>query len=68
MVKTAFLLWHVREFPDQEDDAKLLGVYSSEQKAQQAKDNAKAQPGFRESVLFVGWVERSETHHHAHRH
>src|SRR5437870_11204531 len=25
-------------------------------------------PRERESVLFVGWVERSETHHYAHRH
>lgn len=46
MTDTVFLLWHVREMPDQEEDAKLLGVYSSELKAEQARDDAKAQPGF----------------------
>ena len=46
MLEAVFLLWHVHEFPDQEDDVKLLGVYSSEVKAEQARDNAKTQPGF----------------------
>jgi len=43
-----FLLWHVHEFPDGEDDAKLIGVYSSREKAEQARQRVASQPGFRE--------------------
>jgi hypothetical protein len=45
---TVFLLWHVHEFPDGEDDAKLIGVYSSGKQAEQAKQRAILQPGFRD--------------------
>jgi homoserine kinase type II len=42
-----FLLWHVHDLGE-EEDAKLLGVYSSEQKAEAARQRAVALPGFRE--------------------
>jgi hypothetical protein len=44
--KTAFLLWHVRELPEDEEDVKLLGVFSNALKAEQARDKAMGLPGF----------------------
>jgi hypothetical protein len=43
-----FLLWHVHEMSDGEEDGKLIGVYSSREKAEQAKSRALALPGFRD--------------------
>jgi hypothetical protein len=43
-----FLLWHVHEFPDGEEDAKLIGVYSTRQMAEEARKRVACQPGFRE--------------------
>ena len=43
-----FLLWHVHEFPDGEEDAKLIGVYSTREKAEQARQRLAVHPGFRE--------------------
>lgn len=34
-MKTVFLLWHTQDLPDGGEDAKLLGVYSSRQLAEQ---------------------------------
>jgi hypothetical protein len=42
----AFLLWHVHEFPDGEEDAKLIGVYSTREKAEEARQRVASQPGF----------------------
>ncbi len=42
------LLWHVHKLPHGEEDDKLIGVYSSEEKAEQARVRAIAQPGFRD--------------------
>jgi hypothetical protein len=44
-----FLLWHVHEFPCGEEDAKLIGVYSSQELAEQARQRVATQPGFREA-------------------
>lgn len=43
-----FLLWHVHALPDGEEDAKLIGVYSSPELAEQARQRALKQPGFRD--------------------
>ena len=43
-----FLLWHVHELLDGEEDAKLIGVYSSQVTAENAKQRALSQPGFRD--------------------
>ena len=43
-----FLLWHVHEFPEGEEDAKLIGVYSTPEHAEQARRRLASQPGFRE--------------------
>jgi hypothetical protein len=62
-----FVLWHVHEFPDGEEDGKLIGIYSSPERAEQAKERALARPGFRdapdgfiidrETVDEDGWLE-----------
>ncbi len=46
---TVYLLWHAHDL-EEEVDVKLLGVYSTEQRALEASDRAKALPGFRESL------------------
>ncbi|MEW6643854.1 MAG: hypothetical protein AB1586_25325 [Pseudomonadota bacterium] len=48
MVDSVFLLWHVRELPDDADEVKLLGVYSSALKAEEARAGASTLPGFRD--------------------
>lgn len=50
----AYLLWHVHEFPDGEDDAKLIGVYASREDADAARARVGLQPGFRD--LLEGFV------------
>ncbi len=43
-----FLLHHVHEFSDGEEDMKLIGVYSSEERAEEAKQRALTLLGFRD--------------------
>jgi hypothetical protein len=43
-----FLLWHIHAKPDGEEDAKLIGVYSSQKKAEEARERVVSQPGFRD--------------------
>lgn len=45
---TVFVLHHVRKDDEFGDDAKLIGVYSSDASAQTAKERLSIQPGFRE--------------------
>jgi hypothetical protein len=42
------LLWHVREDDEYKEDAKLIGVYSSDEKATSAIERLTSQPGFRD--------------------
>ena len=42
-----YLLLHIHELANR-DDEKLIGVYSTEEKAQEARERAKQQPGFRD--------------------
>ena len=44
-----YLLWHTHESKGQEPDEKLLGVYSTEEKAARRIEAAKQLPGFREA-------------------
>lgn len=46
---TMVVLWHVHAMADGHEDTKLIGVYSTDQKAEQAIERLRAQPGFRES-------------------
>lgn len=47
-MKTAFVVQHVHEFDDRED-VKLIGVYSSRQRADDAVARLRAAPGFRDA-------------------
>lgn len=44
-----YLLWHTHELEDGESDEKLLGVYSTEERATRRIASAMELPGFRES-------------------
>ena len=44
-----YLLWHTHEMPDGEEDDKLIGVFSSEEKADQVRLRALIQPGFHDA-------------------
>ncbi len=41
-----YLLWHTHPKPDGEEDEKLLGVYSSRERASARVEEAKRLPGF----------------------
>jgi len=43
-----YLLWHAHDL-DEEVDVKLLGVYSNQQNAEEAKQRVSLKPGFRDS-------------------
>jgi hypothetical protein len=43
---TVYLLWHGDDLGEGAPEAKLLGVYSSEQKAQERIQRSLGQPGF----------------------
>lgn len=43
-----FLLWHVHEMPDGEEDSKLIGVYATAEDAEAARLRVLPQPGFRD--------------------
>jgi hypothetical protein len=45
---TVYLLWHAHDLVE-EIDVKLIGVYSSEARAIEARERAKTLPGFREN-------------------
>jgi len=44
---TVFILWHSRPVGDSETDDKLLGVYSTRQRAEDRAAQATKLPGFR---------------------
>jgi len=44
-----FVVQHVHEFEDGEEDVKMIGVYSTRQRAQEAVERTRALPGFRDA-------------------
>jgi len=48
-LQQVYLLWHTHELADGESDEKLLGVYSTEEKATRRIASARKLPGFREA-------------------
>jgi hypothetical protein len=48
-LQQVYLLWHTHELEDGESNEKLLGVYSTEEKATRRMASAKKLPGFREA-------------------
>ena len=47
-MESVFLLSHVHEFGDREDDEKIIGVYASRIDAEAAIQRVRNQPGFAE--------------------
>ena len=62
-----YLLWHIHDTGHGDEETKLIGVYSTEQRAQQAIARLKQQPGFKDypddfqielcGVDETGWQE-----------
>ena len=46
--QVVFLLWHVKELPDGDEDSKLIGVYATVEDADAARNRVLPQPGFRD--------------------
>ncbi len=49
-----FILWHVHTFDDDEEDEKLIGVYSTQEEAEAAIERLKAKPGFVDATEGFG--------------
>lgn len=49
-METVFVLHHVHEAPNGEEDTKLIGVYSTDAEAKAAIDRLRSQPGFRDHL------------------
>jgi hypothetical protein len=45
---TVYLLEHLHEFEDGHEETKIIGIFSTREKAQAALDRVRDQPGFRE--------------------
>jgi hypothetical protein len=45
-MKSVFILWHIDELEDQDDDYKLIGVYATREDAERAINRTKDKPGF----------------------
>ena len=45
-----YLLWHTHSSDEYEDDSKLLGVYSTEERAQARIERSRDIPGFRDQL------------------
>ncbi len=43
-----YLLWHTYEKKPGDEDTKLIGVYSSEERAKEALEKVRVKPGFRD--------------------
>jgi hypothetical protein len=57
--KSVYLLYHVREMNPNEEDSKLIGVYSSRRNAEEAQSRSAKLPGFRrypEGFLIDGHI------------
>ena len=48
--KRVYLLHHINEHDDGTEDIKLLGVFSSEKKAQETLNSHKTLPGFKDNI------------------
>jgi len=48
-MKSVFILQHLHILPDDTEDVKIIGIYSSEANAKEALERLKNQPGFCDS-------------------
>lgn len=57
-----FLVEHVHVLDDGEENVKTIGIYSTREKAQQAVERLRIQPGFRDApdgfVIDLYWVDQ----------
>lgn len=47
-IKEVYILHHVHEFEDGDEDVKILGIFSSESKGIELIEKYKKQPGFKD--------------------
>lgn len=45
-MESVFLVHHIHLFPDESEDIKIIGIYSSKEAAMQAIERVRTQPGF----------------------
>jgi hypothetical protein len=50
ITEKVYVLHHVNEFDDGHEDIKIIGVYSTEEKASEALEARKNLPGFRDNI------------------
>ena len=48
-MRSVYLLWHMHRIPDSDVDAKLLGVYSTRERAEERQEQARKLEGFRDA-------------------
>ena len=60
-MQSVFVLQHLHVLPDDDDDYKFIGVYSSHESAVRAVERLKVQPGFRDFPdLVADWGKGRE--------
>ena len=59
-----YILHHVHEMPNGEEDVKLIGVYDSKRRAEDAINRLKMLPGFKNTVdgFVIGEYTINEDH------
>lgn len=49
-MKKVWIVQHVHEFNDEDEDVKFIGVYRSQESAERAVERLKLQPGFKDAI------------------
>lgn len=64
MSNQIYILTHTLELPDEQEDVKLIGVYSSQEMADAARERALQLPGFRDHAegFFIQAYELDHDH------
>lgn len=57
---SVFLVQHLHILPDDEEEVKIIGIYGSEEKAIEAIDRVKVQPGFCDFPEIIDLLEGDE--------
>jgi barstar (barnase inhibitor) len=59
LMTSVFILWHTHEFDDGHEDVKLIGLYSTHERAVEALNRVKDQPGFCDCPEGFEIIERT---------
>jgi homoserine kinase type II len=59
-MKTVFLVQHLHDIPDKNEDIKIIGIYSSKQTALEAIERTKILPGFSEYPRLIDPIQDDE--------